>query len=97
MRLVMVNGRLFKRVITHCLVAVLALGSVNCFADVSLPKLVSSGMVLQRDIPAKVWGWAEPAEKIVITIGDVQKTTQADAQGNWQTVLPAMKAGGPYS
>ncbi|HEY7773149.1 MAG TPA: sialate O-acetylesterase [Marinagarivorans sp.] len=97
MRLVTVSGRLFKRVITHCLVAVLALGSVNCFADVSLPKLVSSGMVLQRDIPVKVWGWAEPAEKIVITIGDVQKTTQADAQGNWQTVLPAMKAGGPYS
>jgi len=35
-------------------------------ADVSLPKIFSSHMVLQRDMPIHVWGFAAPAEKVTV-------------------------------
>lgn len=34
------------------------------YAQVRLTKLISSGMVLQRDQPLKIWGWASPAERV---------------------------------
>jgi sialate O-acetylesterase len=34
--------------------------------QVKLPKLVSDGMVLQRDIEVKIWGWASAGEKISV-------------------------------
>ena len=42
--------------------------SVN--ADVLLPKLISDGMVLQRDAKVNVWGWADPNEKVTVSIDD---------------------------
>ena len=41
-----------------CGVMLLFLG-LNAEAKVRLPRLVSDGMVLQRDVPLKVWGWAD--------------------------------------
>jgi sialate O-acetylesterase len=35
-------------------------------AVVKLPRLVSNGMVLQRDMPLKIWGWADPSEKVKV-------------------------------
>ena len=40
------------------LFAVLALASPTS-AAVTLPRVLGSGMVLQRDHPVPVWGWAE--------------------------------------
>ncbi len=36
-------------------------------ATVRLPRLVSDGMVLQRDAPLRVWGWAAPGEKVAVS------------------------------
>ena len=36
--------------------------SVSVSADVSLPRVIGSNMVLQRDLPVPVWGWAEAGE-----------------------------------
>ncbi len=33
-------------------------------AQVTLPRLISDSMILQRDIKVKVWGWASPFEAI---------------------------------
>jgi len=72
-------------------------------AQVRLPQLVSDGMILQRDVPVKIWGWASPAEKVTITLNaqrstlNAQLSTQADTGGNWEILLPAQKAGGPYT
>ncbi|RZJ77443.1 MAG: sialate O-acetylesterase [Flavobacterium sp.] len=66
------------------------------FAQIKLPKLVSNGMVLQRDISTKIWGWASPNEKIKLSFKGVNYTTLADKNGDWQIKLPAQKAGGPY-
>lgn len=65
-------------------------------AAVKLPQLVSNGMVLQRDQPLKIWGWAKPSEKVKVEFLGESYSTKADKKGNWQLKLPAMKAGGPF-
>ncbi|HYH57072.1 MAG TPA: sialate O-acetylesterase, partial [Anseongella sp.] len=65
-------------------------------ADIRLPKLVGDNMVLQRDMPVHIWGWADPGEKIDITFGGKSYGATADAAGNWKATLKKMKAGGPY-
>lgn len=74
---------------------------VFCFiqrseAKVKLPVLVSDGMVLQRDQPIKIWGWADPEEKIDVKFLKKNYSTIADRQGNWELTLNSTKAGGPY-
>ncbi len=65
-------------------------------ASVKLPRLVSNGMVLQRDVPLKIWGWANPAEKITVNFLGKVYPTKADKNGNWMVTLPATPAGGPF-
>jgi sialate O-acetylesterase len=67
-------------------------------ANVRLPHVISSHMVLQRDKELPIWGWADPGEAVSVTFGDqaaVTATTAAD--GTWQVKLPAQKAGGPFN
>ena len=71
--------------------------SVSAFAQVRLPRLVGDGMILQRDVPAKIWGWAAPNEKISLKFRDETHETTADAAGTWEVTLPAQKAGGPWT
>lgn len=67
------------------------------FAEVKLPHVLGSNMVLQRDMPIPVWGWADAGEQVTITLGDHEATTTADADGHWQVTLPMMSAGGPHN
>jgi sialate O-acetylesterase len=70
--------------------------SFAAFSDVKLPSLVSNGMVLQRDMPVKIWGWANPGEKINVTFKGKKIRAVGDSKGNWACTLPATPAGGPY-
>ncbi|MGF1924622.1 MAG: sialate O-acetylesterase, partial [Bacteroidia bacterium] len=54
-------------------------------------------MVLQRDTKLKVWGWADIGEKISLSFNGKKFKTVAGDDGKWLIVLPAMKAGGPYT
>jgi len=71
-----------------CLVAVGA-------ADVKLPGVIGHHMVLQREMPVPVWGWADPAEQVTVTLGDQSKTATAESAGKWSLKLDPLKAGGP--
>lgn len=53
-------------------------------------------MVLQRNVPVPVWGWAGAGEKIVVQFNLQTKTTQADASGKWRVDLDPEKEGGPF-
>ena len=64
--------------------------------QITLPKLISDGIVLQRDAKIPIWGWASPNEKIIIHFNKKTYKTTASKDGNWQIELPKMKAGGPY-
>ncbi len=64
-------------------------------AAVRLPGLFSDHMVLQREKPLVIWGWADPGEKLAIELGGQKAETAADASGHWKVILPPMKPGGP--
>ncbi|MCP9767076.1 hypothetical protein EGI22_04085 [Lacihabitans sp. LS3-19] len=61
-------------------------------AQIRLPKLISNDMVLQRDKPVKIWGWASPKEKITLTLNTKKYKTTADNDGNWELMLPSQIA-----
>ncbi len=61
-------------------------------AEVRLCPLFNDHMVLQREKPVAVFGTAAPGEKVEVSFQENKVTVAADAQGNWQILLPAMKA-----
>ena len=65
-------------------------------AQVRLPKIISDGMVLQRDATLKIWGWAAANEKVTVKISGKSYKTKAGTDGSWFVTLPPVKAGGPY-
>ena len=68
----------------------------NGAASIKLPALFNDGMVLQRNQPILIWGWADANETITVQLGKKSCTVVADADGNWRAELPKMKAGGPF-
>ena len=66
-------------------------------AEVQLPQLFQSGMVIQRGKKVPVWGKANSGERIVIRLNNFQTVAIADSNGKFYAELPAMKAGGPYT
>jgi sialate O-acetylesterase len=77
------------------LMASLAILSLNSLADVSLPRLLSDGAVLQREKPLSIWGWADEGEKVSVTFAGKELST-VTKDGRWSVTFPAMKAGGPF-
>jgi len=68
------------------------------WADVTLPHVFGSHMVLQRDQTIPVWGWADPGESVEVKLGDLPAATAtADESGTWRVDLPAQPAGGPVA
>jgi sialate O-acetylesterase len=66
------------------------------FGQVVLPKLISDGMVLQRDVDLKIWGWASPGENVSVHFTEQLYHTVTDQDGKWAITLPPHPAGGPY-
>ena len=64
---------------------------------IRLPHLISNGMVLQRDKPIKIWGWANSREKITVIFLGKTYNTRADDEGEWSVDLMPARAGGPYT
>jgi sialate O-acetylesterase len=87
-----------KRSLSRCAALALALFAWSCGvevrAEVTLPKVIGSHMVLQRDRPLPIWGWAEPGEKVTVTLDQATAAATADARGDWKIILPAMVADG---
>jgi sialate O-acetylesterase len=54
--------------------------------------LFQSNMVLQRDEPVSIWGWASPGEKVTVTFGDAEQSAVAGDDRAWEVTLPAMSA-----
>jgi sialate O-acetylesterase len=66
-------------------------------ADVKLPAIFSDHMVLQQNARAPVWGWADPGEKVTVSIAGQTHTATADAAGNWKLQLGKISAGRPLT
>jgi sialate O-acetylesterase len=65
--------------------------------QVRLPQLVGDSMVVQRDTPLKIWGWAKQGENVKVNFNGKSFKTITNADGKWMISLPPVKAGGPYT
>jgi sialate O-acetylesterase len=82
--------------IKNVIIALVFVQMGSVMAQIRLPKLISDGVVLQRNEKVKVWGWAAPNESIKLEFKAKIYTAKANPEGDWNIILPAQKAGGPY-
>jgi sialate O-acetylesterase len=76
---------------TICLVLLVYLAP-TVYANVTLPDVISSSMVLQRDQRIPIWGKADPGESVTVTFNRQSKTAVADKDGKWSVRLNSLHA-----
>ncbi|MDR6338302.1 sialate O-acetylesterase [Filimonas zeae] len=69
------------------------------YAEVRLPALISSNMVLQQQSNAHLWGWANPTDKVYVTTSwnNRKDSAIASRDAKWSIAIPTPVAGGPYT
>jgi len=56
-------------------------------------RVFSSNMILQRDKPIRIWGWAEPGYKVSVQLGrENAEATAGGEEGRWEVTFPAREA-----
>ena len=77
--------------IKSAILAVLAC-ACSATADVRLPKLFTDHLLLQRDQPVPVWGWADVGEVVSVEFAGQTKGVTTDTAGKWQVKLEPLSA-----
>jgi sialate O-acetylesterase len=80
------------RTVIACLVSCLACIS-HASANVRLPGIISDHMLLQRGVPARVFGWADPGEAVTVTFRGQAARTVTDPLGRWEVWLQPLAPG----
>ena len=70
---------------------------IHSYAQVRLPRLISNGIVLQRDQAINIWGWASANGHVQLTLDNEVYQTQANTNGDWSISIKAHTAGGPHT
>ena len=78
------------------LVLLLACCVMCAKASVTVSKIFTNNMVLQRDKEIKIWGWADKGESITVSLNGQSVKSKADKTGNWIVALKPMAFGGPF-
>jgi sialate O-acetylesterase len=65
-------------------------------ADVRVPSVIGDNMVLQQGRKVRVWGWAEPGERVTVSFRGEKASADADARGRWEVFTGPHEAGGPF-
>jgi sialate O-acetylesterase len=65
-------------------------------SQVTLPAILASHMVVQRDLPLHVWGMAAPGESVSVSFRGETRSAKAGELGRWSVYLPPGAAGGPF-
>jgi sialate O-acetylesterase len=67
-------------------------------ANIRLPAIIGSHMVLQQNSEVKIWGWSDPGEKVTISSNWDTATynTTGSSGAKWTCVIKTPVAGGPY-
>jgi sialate O-acetylesterase len=61
-----------------------------------LPGIFDSNMLVQRNLPVRIWGQSPPQSTVRVRFGPRQASTTAGPEGTWQVSLDPVEAGGPY-
>ena len=62
-------------------------------AQVTIPRILSDHMVVQRDLPVHVWGRATPGEQVSVTFRDENKVVAANRSGKVERLPQAGRGG----
>lgn len=79
------------------IISLLALLCIQAAGAVRLPSVLCDGMVIQRNKPICIWGWADSHESFSLCWQGASHQVAADENGRWEITLPAAEAGGPYT
>ena len=60
--------------------------------DLCVSNIFQTNMVLQRDKPVTIWGWADPGEKITVSFAGQTADTVAGSDRSWKVSLKPMPA-----
>lgn len=80
-----------KKFLGVCFIALVFCPSV-LFSQLKLPAIFSDNMVIQRDKPVPVWGWADTGAEVTVEFAGQKKTATADTNGSWRVILEPKKA-----
>jgi len=71
----------------------------QAIANVRLPSVIGSHMVLQQQSEVNLWGWSDPQEKITIQVpwDTTHYTVLGTRDAVWKIKIKTPAAGGPYS
>jgi sialate O-acetylesterase len=69
--------------------SLLLAGSLH--AEVKLPAIFTDHLVLQREKPVAIWGWADAGEDVTVEFGKQSKKATADKEGAWKVTLDALQ------
>ena len=83
-----------KNVVKAFFFCLLVAGNSTVFAEVKLARIFSDHVVLQRQKPIPVWGWAEANEAVNVSLGAQNKTATADKSGKWTVIFAPLEATG---
>ena len=88
-----------KKILAAVLILLGNICCLNTFADVRLPSIIGSHMVLQQKTETKIWGWCDPGEKITITNSwdTTSITTTGQSTAKWNVSIKTPVAGGPFT
>ena len=64
--------------------------------QLSLPRIISDGMVIQRRKRIHIWGWDEPGRKVEARLDNLTSAVVTDENGRFDIFLSAKESGGPY-
>ena len=65
---------------------------LNTPPQLKLPGIFCDHVVLQRDKPIRIWGWASAGETVIVEFSGQTKKTKTDTQGKWQVQLAPLSA-----
>ncbi len=65
-------------------------------AEVHVPSIIGDNLVLQQGQRVRIWGTAQPGERVTVTFASSKANATADTSGRWQALIGPFKAGGPF-
>jgi len=88
-----------KTLLASVLMLSVSLFTTLTYAKISLPEIISSNMVLQRNTKVALWGWADAGEKIIIRTSWMKPKVRitAASSGDWKILLQTTNSKMPQS
>lgn len=84
---------LLERKKAHCHVP----PGIRDWNHLELAPVFSDHMVVQRDLPVRVWGRASPGEALTVSLGPRESRCRADAGGHWEAVIEPFSSSAPLT